>query len=140
MKNEKFQKILEERLLKTKKILNEKAKEYVHNNDRLYNFRVGSKINNESMAQSLWGMATKHLISVKDMVSYNNDYNHDYIDEKIGDLINYLILLECILKESNEKEKQALEKEVEKTNKESVFNEVPKCLNTNEKLSMLQVF
>ncbi|HSH25907.1 MAG TPA: hypothetical protein VLA13_10280 [Massilibacterium sp.] len=46
-------------------------------------------------------MATKHLVSVIDMVESNEVHDPEYIDEKIGDMINYLILLEGILKEQS---------------------------------------
>jgi hypothetical protein len=44
-------------------------------------------------------MATKHLVSVMDMVESGDEYDPEYIYEKIGDMINYLILLEGLLKD-----------------------------------------
>ncbi len=50
--------------------------------------------------KALWGMATKHLVSISDMVSQGRDYSEDVWDEKIGDAINYLILLRAMVFDS----------------------------------------
>jgi hypothetical protein len=46
-------------------------------------------------------MAKKHLISVKDMKNQPIGHAKAYIDEKIGDMINYLILLKGLLYRRN---------------------------------------
>ena len=99
MKTEQFEIILSERLQAIEKILGYKAKEYSHDNDRLYNFKVAARMLNISNAEALWGMAAKHLVSVNDLVTGRLGQTSEMINEKIGDMINYLILLEAILKE-----------------------------------------
>lgn len=96
----KFQAVLNYRIDKIKKVLDSKAQEYASNNDRLHNFNLAAQVNNTTPAKALWGMATKHLVSVMDLVSGNTRPTTDLINEKIGDMINYLILLEAILLES----------------------------------------
>ncbi len=102
MKSEEFNRILEERIASIKGTLAKKADEYVQGNDRLYNFRRAGKINGTSPEAALWGMATKHLVSVVDLIEdagIGIRHTNERIDEKIGDMINYLILLEALLKE-----------------------------------------
>lgn len=94
-----FQKILEERLKSIQTVLGNKAKEYAQDDDRLHNFKVAAQIDNETPAQALWGMAKKHLVSVMDLKDGKLEATPAMVNEKIGDLINYLLLLEAILKE-----------------------------------------
>ena len=91
--------IVGERIKQINRVLNSKADEYATNDSAFYNFERAGQINSDSPKKALWGMATKHLVSVIDMVESEQDFPDDYIDEKIGDLINYLILLEGILKD-----------------------------------------
>ena len=46
---------------------------------------------------------TKHLVSIKDIVADNKPVDATVVSEKIGDVINYLILLEAMLNEQGEK-------------------------------------
>lgn len=97
MTNSQFNKILESRIKRIKQTLNKKAGEYARN-DRLYNFKRASEIQRNKPEQALMGMFMKHLVSVIDIIE-TGDYTTELINEKIGDSINYLILLEAILKE-----------------------------------------
>lgn len=97
-----FDQIVEDRLNKIGKTLIEKGKEYRRNNDPLHNFRVAAKVNNTTEEKALWGFAVKHYVSFLDML---NDIEKgvlptkEHVDEKIGDLVNYLILTEACIKE-----------------------------------------
>lgn len=97
-----FDEIVNHRCNKIVKTLVEKGKEYRRNNDPLHNFRVAAKVGNTTEEKALWGFATKHYVSFLDML---NDIEQgvlpteSYVDEKIGDLINYLILCEASIKE-----------------------------------------
>jgi len=104
MSNQEFDAILQNRISKIRAVLGSKAKEYAQNGDRLFNFRLAGQINKTSMASALWGMATKHLISVMDLVEGRLDSTPEMVNEKIGDLINYLILLEAVLLEGKKNE------------------------------------
>ena len=99
MKSERFHKIIENRTKLIQEVLGNKAKEYALNGDRLHNFKVAAQINGESQARALWGMATKHLVSVIDLIEGRLEPTEHLINEKIGDMINYLILLEAIFQE-----------------------------------------
>ena len=99
MKTSDFQIILDKRLSKIESVLGNKAREYSFGDDRLHNFSVAARIKGETKAKALWGMAAKHLVSVVDLVEGRLKPTEAMVDEKIGDLINYLILLEAVLKE-----------------------------------------
>ena len=99
MKAEEFNKILEQRTESIKSVLAQKGGEYA-TGDRLYNFKRAAEIGRATPAKALWGMFAKHLVSVVDMVEGTRPFDEDMINEKIGDSVNYLILLEGILKES----------------------------------------
>jgi len=99
MKTKEFDKILTNRLAQIKQILGSKAEEYAQDNDRLHNFKVAATMNQTTPAIALWGMATKHLVSVTDLINGKLSPSNEMIDEKVGDMINYLILLEAVLKE-----------------------------------------
>jgi hypothetical protein len=101
MTREDFDVIVRNRTNKILKILESKGAEYSGSGeDRLHNFKVAARIDDESPEKALWGMIKKHLVSVIDII---NDLDmgilapKERIDEKIGDTINYLILLEGLL-------------------------------------------
>jgi hypothetical protein len=97
-----FDTLVDTRCNQIKNTLVEKAKEYRRNNDPLHNFRVAAKVGNTTEEKALWGFATKHYVSFLDMlndVEQGNLPTFAYVDEKIGDLINYLILCEASIKE-----------------------------------------
>lgn len=102
MTPQQFDTIVDTRCQRIKRTLIEKGKEYRRNNDPLHNFRVAAKVGNTTEEKALWGFATKHYVSFLDML---NDIEQGslpdfaYVDEKIGDLINYLILCEASIKE-----------------------------------------
>lgn len=102
MNNSNFESVLNFRLEQIQKVLGEKAKEYVRNNDRLYNFNVAARVENKAREEVIWGMALKHYVSVIGIIedcSNDNLPDIELVNEKIGDLINYLILLECSIKD-----------------------------------------
>ena len=75
-----------------------KAKEY-STEDRLHNFKVAASIQNITPIQALCGMMAKHTVSVYDMCQ-SGTYSSDMWDEKIGDSINYLLLLRALVQDN----------------------------------------
>lgn len=98
-----FEAILNRRLELIRSVLGAKAKEYARGEvDRLHNFRSAACLLNTNLADALWGMAVKHIVSVNDLVSACSVGDVPSLataDEKIGDAINYLILLEAVFDE-----------------------------------------
>jgi hypothetical protein len=81
--------------------LGEKANEYATDKDRFHNFQVSSIIQNlvtrPSPERAAWNLASKQMASVVDIINSNDTYSSGYLDEKFGDLINYLYLIWGIL-------------------------------------------
>jgi len=93
---EQFDEIIEDTLAKIKEVLITKGKEYRRNNDVFHNFNEGARITGQTREEVLWGFALKHFISIQDI---KNDIKlglkkptKELLDEKYGDLINYLLL------------------------------------------------
>jgi hypothetical protein len=102
VKAEDFDTIVAERLEKIKAILLKKREEYApEGGDRLHNFKRASAMLHCEPEQALVGMWTKHVISILDMVDkiHRDEPTVELLEEKIGDAINYLILLEAMVKE-----------------------------------------
>jgi len=98
-----FYSLLDRRLDKIQEVLASKAEEYSADFDRLYNFKAAAGMNGGTPGSALWGMLTKHLVNVRDLAEGRLEATPERVDEKIGDAINYLILLEAVLKEEKAK-------------------------------------
>lgn len=98
---EDFDKLLDRRMKATVEVLASKAVEYAPGADRLHNFKRAAAITGESPAEVCVGFMAKHLVSVLDIVDSKEArlgrVPQERIDEKFGDAINYLILLEALL-------------------------------------------
>lgn len=101
MSAQEFDTLLQQWLERIERVLGSKAAEYAQTEDRLFNFRRAAHINNQSMPQALWGMASKHLVSVMDLVEGRLDPTPEIVQEKCTDLVNYIILLSATLLEGS---------------------------------------
>jgi hypothetical protein len=101
MQAEEFDKLIEDRLTKCKQILSSKAVEYASDGDRLENFKIAARTEDKSEAEVLWGMFLKHFVSTRDLVYHPDKVTQQLIDDKITDVINYMLLLEAIWKEKD---------------------------------------
>ena len=116
-----FDLYLESMQKKITSILKSKAGEYAMDNDRFHNFKTASRINEETPAKAAWGMATKHLISVQDLIEHRLELSKPMIAEKFIDMINYLILISAMLeeelyaKQKYEKKQKAIQRKKKKT-------------------------
>lgn len=99
MTNEDFLKIIEERHEQCLETLGVKANVYASMMDRLHNFKSVADMNSESPQEALWGMVSKHIIATKDMVKSGKTPSEKWIKEYLGDIINYMYLLEAIWKD-----------------------------------------
>jgi hypothetical protein len=104
MTDETFNKIVSERVKKIQTVLSAKSKQYALDGDRLHNFKVAARLLKTTPEQALWGIAVKHLVSVEDLVMGRLAPTQETVDEKIGDMINYLVLLEAVLTETDREE------------------------------------
>jgi hypothetical protein len=98
-----FNDLVKERCEKIVSVLASKEKEYAAGEDRFHNFNVAGRISDCSPEKALKGMWMKHIVSVFDLIDWADSdpekLTSDLIDEKIGDSVNYLILLEGMLKD-----------------------------------------
>ena len=95
-----FDEVVSNRLESIKNTLLIKAKEYAKGDeDRLHNFNRGAQITGQSREKVLQGFMLKHLVSVFDMIDDPSKATEYMIEEKVGDAINYLILLEASFKD-----------------------------------------
>lgn len=102
MTNEEFDKVLLRALSHADTVLNSKKGEYASVEDRLHNFKRAAALQGCTPEKALLGMQAKHTVSIEDMV---NDLAKGIVPkealiwEKIGDRINYDILLLGLLME-----------------------------------------
>jgi hypothetical protein len=102
MDNNDFNKIVTESIDSIQLVLVNKAKEYASEGDRLVNFKDGARITGLTPEMTLWAYMAKHLASIKKIIDDMNKGDlptNELLDEKIGDAINYLILLKATIKE-----------------------------------------
>ena len=105
MTREDFSKRVEKRIDLVRQTLLTKHKEYAKDDNVFRNFdeAAGGLSLHGSSAEVLWSYMTKHLVSIKDIVADNKPVDTSIVSEKIGDVINYLILLEAMLNQQGEK-------------------------------------
>ena len=94
-----FERIFEEQVDRSRMVLVNKASEYA-TEDRLHNFKVAAALEGKTPEQALAGMMAKHTVSVYDMAESGQPYPIELWQEKITDHINYLFLLNAIVRES----------------------------------------
>jgi hypothetical protein len=103
--HEAFDTVLEKRIALIREVLVTKAAEYATNADRLHNFKRASEVTpGLTPAQHCLGFATKHWVSICDLVgelARGDRKKLPLLFEKVGDAINYLILLEAIIAEES---------------------------------------
>lgn len=101
-------KIVANRLELIKKVLVSKSTEYAPDIDNAFhNFEVAKDLSfHSSREKAAWEMMVKHLVSIKDLLdmcdvrSFAGNVTPELIQEKFGDTINYLILLEGMVNET----------------------------------------
>ena len=99
MKNNEFQEVLEETLGWCNDVLGKKAGEYANETDRLRNFKQVVHLESKTQKQAVTGLMSKPITSLFDWVGDDQDRSMDEWNEKIGDSINYLILLKAVIVE-----------------------------------------
>lgn len=112
MTNKEFEVVVKNCIGSIQKVLGNKAKEYASKEDRLHNFNKAKDLMRcKTREYALLGMLNKHLVSVIDIVMNYENFNavptKEVLEEKIGDTINYMILLKaCFLEDAYSKAKK----------------------------------
>jgi hypothetical protein len=100
-----FNSIVGQRFDQCGKVLTEKGEEYSRAGDRLWNFKRAGAKTGKTPVEALMGMKAKHDVSIDDMVDMLKRGvvpARGIVAEKIGDSINYLLLLEGLIEETRE--------------------------------------
>ena len=98
MDKQQFDKTTNQQMIHCLWLLEEKAKEYVHSEDRLEHFKSSAELQDINPKEALWGMVLKHITSLGGMCR-NNNADKDLWIEKISDTINYMLLLRALVEE-----------------------------------------
>lgn len=109
-----FKKVLEYRIHRIREVLDRKSGEYARNGDRLSNFKRAAGYLQCTPEYANLGANSKHLTSIADMVDDLDrgvSSSMELWEEKIGDAINYLILLEALVHERLESDSHTKPKE-----------------------------
>lgn len=102
MTSEEFDAVVERRVNLLQDVLKIKGREYQRGPDRLSNFKNSAAILRSTPEDALLGQWAKHVSSIVDLI---HDLRRGVVadrvvwDEKLGDAINYLILLEGVVVE-----------------------------------------
>lgn len=109
MTNERLNKVIDEAIREIRSGLTTKGKEYSDDTDRLRNFKDAANFNGTTTLLALWGFVTKHIIAIKEFInrdSLGEPVTEEQWDEKIYDIIRYMVLLKAILAERKDEEEQ----------------------------------
>jgi len=102
MNKTEFNKLVDKRKELIESVLQKKGAEYADDVNVFHNFEEGAKMSFHSNREMVaWEYMIKHLQSIKDMISNNKPYSEHVIREKFGDAINYFILMEAMMLETN---------------------------------------
>ena len=108
MNNERFQKLMTDRFEKTLSVMGNKKAEYASDVDVLINFKKAGLKSNQSPEKALKGFLLKHETSLDDIIDKLDRGilpTKELIDEKLGDIFNYTLLLEGLIIERLENAK-----------------------------------
>ena len=100
MTQEKFNAFAKNFVKQTTSVLYAKGKSYALNrDDRLEHFKRAAEYLSTTPKEACLAQLTKHLISIRDMVWTKEiaKFSPEQWDEKIGDAINYLVLLRALV-------------------------------------------
>jgi hypothetical protein len=96
-----FELLLDAQLAAVRSTLAAKREEYAPGDDVLANFARGAAIAEESPARYLWCCLSKHLASLAEMTKEPTAYDATRWREKVGDAVNYLLLLEAMVHDTD---------------------------------------
>lgn len=99
MTHSEFNKIVKEFLQKTEDVLVKKEGEYSLDTDRFSFFKRMAQIENCTPEQALLHCQAKHFTSYIDMVQSGEKFSKELWFDKLGDIVNYCILLRGLLED-----------------------------------------
>lgn len=102
MTTKEFNVVLENTLEQVRQVMGSKSAEYARNNEKLHNFKRAAGVLGVSPEKALLGMLTKHTVSILDIIDDIDKGKLPSVEllcEKIGDELNYHILLKALILE-----------------------------------------
>lgn len=106
MKHKEFETCVVEQVEKCLATLTSKGEGYA-GEDRLDHFKKAAALTGTAPEDALWGMAVKHVVSVAKLCHAGQKpktpEEFAVWDEKIGDMINYLLILSAMIRESEDR-------------------------------------
>ena len=103
MNSKDFEQVVSDQIKYSLDLLLSKGNEYSTEGDKLIAFKKAAALQSITPKQALFGMASKHFVSLGDMIHDDSDYSEHRWTEKITDSINYLLLLNALVREEKEK-------------------------------------
>jgi hypothetical protein len=98
-----WSKFLTKLQLSQKNMLQSKRSQYSTEDDVFYNFRDAALLNHETMAKTLWGFVSKHIVTVRKMIDEDDSsgpsHTLEEYEDKVMDIYNYMPLLLAIIAE-----------------------------------------
>lgn len=82
-------------------LLNAKAAEYATDEDRLSAFKEAALLSKNTAETIAVNYMLKHIMSINDMSKRPWKYSPEMWDEKLGDAINYLLIIKALIAERN---------------------------------------
>lgn len=83
-----------------KRVMDIRSDDYSSGSDRLHNFKRAAAMEMTTPEKALVGMWAKHIVSILDMVDRVEEEEDLAVwEEKLGDLINYTLLLKALVHE-----------------------------------------
>lgn len=97
MNRDKLLKHIEQRINKCKDVLGYKNSEYASQQDVMLNFKNAANFLGTTPEKVAFGYMMKHFESVKSIVYDGKPVSKELYEEKITDLINYLLLIDTMM-------------------------------------------
>lgn len=92
-----FEQLFEERIRKCRDILIVKAKEYSTDLDKMRNFNVAGRMLGMAPYKVAFYYMMKHFESFYEIVIEDREVSRELWDEKVGDLLNYIFLIDAMV-------------------------------------------
>lgn len=99
MNSHDFNNAIARQMERSREVLQGKNDNYSPNEDKLEQFKLAAKIQDITPKEALGGMMVKHTTSIYAMINDGKVYSLAQWDEKIGDHLNYLLLLSALVEE-----------------------------------------
>ena len=97
MNKDKLLKHIEHRINKCKEVLGYKNSEYASQQDVMSNFKNAANFLGVTPEKVAFSYMMKHFESIKSIVYDNKPVTKELYEEKVTDLINYLLLIDAMM-------------------------------------------